>query len=167
MHGDETLHRGALKARITQALKDESARDTPDEVRLATLRLIDCAVRDRDVCARGRGDGTGCPDAAVRDVLEIMIEQRLEAANEHEAALRFEEAQRERSEIEIIESFLPVPLEGPALKAAVATIVEDLGASKLKDLGRCMSALKELYPDRIEPAAAGKAVREALTRRAG
>ncbi len=167
MHGDDTIQQGTLKARIASALKDESARETHDDVRLATLRLIDCAVRDRDVCARGRGDGMGCPDAAVREVLEIMIEQRLEAASEHEAALRFEEAQRERSEIEIIESFLPVPLEGPALKAAVQTVVDDLGASKLKDLGRCMSALKEMYPDRIEPAAAGKAVREALTRRAG
>lgn len=167
MHGDDTIQRGTLKTRIASALKDESARDTPDEVRLATLRLIDCAVRDRDVCARGRGDGTGCPDGAVRDVLEIMIEQRLESASEHENALRFEEAQRERAEIEIIESFLPVPLEGPALAAAVQTLVDDLGASKLKDLGRCMSALKELYPDRIEPAAAGKAVRDALNRRAG
>ena len=152
-----------LKARIANALKSESEKGKPG-VRLATLRLIDCAVRDRDVCARGRGVGEGCPDADVRRVLETMVAQREVAAREHEDAGRLEEAIREREEIEIIQQFLPVPLQGKALETAVEEIVTDLGASKLKDLGRIMSALKERYPGLIESGTAGKAVRKALSR---
>lgn len=153
-----------LKMRVTQALKAESEQ-TDNSVRLATLRLIDCAIRDRDVCARGRGDSEGCPEADVRKVLETMVAQREVAAREHDAAGRIEDAIREREEIEVIEQFLPVPLTGDALESAVETVVEELGASKLKDLGRCMSELKQRYPDMIESAAAGKAMRKALSGR--
>ena len=65
-----------LKARVAQALHAEREKDGGCTTRLSTLRLIDAAIRDRDVCARGRGDSEGCPDADVRNVLEIMIAQR-------------------------------------------------------------------------------------------
>lgn len=153
----------SLKARIVQALKSDTGSGASD-VELATLRLIECAVRDRDVCARGRGLGEGCPDADVRTVLETMVAQREVSAREHDAAGRIEDAIREREEIEVIQKFLPVPLSGKTLEAAVGEIVEDLGASKLKDVGRCMSALKERFPGMIDTGSAGKAVREALSR---
>lgn len=153
----------SLKSRIIQALKSETEKGASD-VELATLRLIECAVRDRDVCARGRGVGEGCPDADVRAVLETMVAQREVSAREHDAAGRIEDAIREREEIEVIEKFLPVPLSGAKLDAAVQDIVEDLGASKLKDVGRCMSALKDKFPGMVESGTAGKAVRDALTR---
>ena len=82
---------------------------------------------------------------------------------EHEDAGLIEDAIREREEIEIIRQFLPVPLQGEALASAVSEVVTELGASKLKDLGRCMSALKERYPGLIETGEAGKAVRKALS----
>jgi hypothetical protein len=153
----------SLKTRIVQALKSETENGASD-VELATLRLIECAVRDRDVCARGRGVGEGCPDADVRSVLETMVAQREVSAREHDAAGRIEDAIREREEIEVIQKFLPVPLSGRKLEAAVGEIVADLGASKLKDVGRCMSALKERFPGMIDSGSAGKAVREALSR---
>ncbi|MEZ5946578.1 MAG: GatB/YqeY domain-containing protein [Hyphomonas sp.] len=152
-----------LKARIANALKSE-IESGKGGVRLATLRLIDCAVRDRDVCARGRGVGEGCPDADVRRVLETMIAQRELSAREHEDGGLIEDAIRERDEIEIIQQFLPELLHGEALETAVEEVVSDLGASKLKDLGRCMSTLKERYPGLIETGEAGKAMRKALSR---
>ncbi len=152
----------SLKARIAQALKDEST-DTTNDVRLATLRLIDCAVRDRDVSTRGRGAGDACPEAVIRDVLEIMISQRIESAAEHDEEGRIEDAMREREEIEIIQQFLPQPLLGDDLAEAVRVVVDELGATKLKDLGRCMSALKARYPGLIQSGPAGRAVRDALT----
>lgn len=151
----------SLKARVAQELSAETEK-SGHSVRLATLRLIDCAIRDRDVCARGRGEGEGCPEADVRNVLETMIAQREVAAREYDDAGRIEDAIREREEIEVIQQFLPVPLSGKALEDAVSTVVEDLGASKLKDIGRCMTALKQRYPGLIEPAIAGKAMRKAL-----
>ncbi|WP_340691728.1 GatB/YqeY domain-containing protein [Hyphomonas sp.] len=163
MGREDTSETMSLKARIVQALKSETEKGASD-VELATLRLIECAVRDRDVCARGRGVGEGCPDADVRAVLETMVAQREVSAREHDEAGRIEDAIREREEIEVIEKFLPVPLSGAKLDAAVQDIVEDLGASKLKDVGRCMSALKDKFPGMVESGTAGKAVRDALTR---
>lgn len=150
-----------LKARIAAALKEESGR-TPDETRLHTLRLIECAIRDRDVCARGRGEGEGCPDTDVQRVLQTMVAQREASAREHEEEGRLEDAIREREEIAIIQAFLPKALSGRALDIAVKQVVEDLGATRLKDLGRCVTELKERYPGLIEAASAGKAVRSAL-----
>lgn len=152
-----------LRARILQALKDESD-SIGDETKRATLRLIECAIRDRDVCARGRGQGAGCPDEDVRRVLETLVQQREASAREHDHEGRIEDAIREREEIAIIKQFLPKPLSGKALDIAVKQVVEDLGASKLTDLGRCVTALKERYPGLIEAASAGQAVRAKLTK---
>jgi uncharacterized protein YqeY len=152
-----------LRARILQALKDESE-SAGDETKRATLRLIECAIRDRDVCARGRGEGAGCPDEDVRRVLETLVAQREASAREHDHEGRIEDAIRERDEIAIIQQFLPKPLSGKALDIAVKQVVEDLGASKLSDLGRCVTTLKQRYPGLIEAASAGKAVRTVLGR---
>lgn len=152
-----------LRARILQALKDETD-SSGDEARRATLRLIECAIRDRDFCTRGRGQGASCPDEDVRRVLETLVAQREESAREYEEEGRLEDAIREREEIDIIRSFLPKPLSGKALDIAVKQVVEDLGATKLTDLGRAVTALKERYPGLVEPVSAGKAVRAVLTK---
>ena len=85
----------SLKARVAQALNAEREKDEGCTTRLSTLRLIDAAIRDRDVCARGRGDSEGCPDADVRNVLDTMIAQRETAAREHDDAGRIEDAIRD------------------------------------------------------------------------
>lgn len=152
-----------LKARILEALA-EAAGEGENETRVHTLRLIECAIRDRDVSARGRGESGGCLDTDVRSVLDTLLAQREEAAREHEAQGRLEDAIREREEAAIIRAFLPQQLAGAALEIAVRQVVADLGASKLKDLGRCVTALKARYPGQIETASAGRVVREALSR---
>lgn len=132
-------------------------------VRLATLRLINCAIRDRDARARSSGDRDTCPEEAVRDVLATMARQREVSAEEFEHDGRIDDAMREREELEIIDAYRPKPLANDALKAAVKNVVEDLEAGSLKDLGRCMSTLKARYPGLIDSKQAGKAVREALS----
>ena len=150
-----------LKTRLKAALAAAELSDS-DSMEAQTLRLIHCAVQDRDVTARGRGDCGGCPEAAVRDVLRMMVKQREETATEYDNAGRLEEAERERAEIDVIKKFLPEPLDGDALEAAVAAVVEDLEASKLKDVGRCMAELKARYPDQLINGSASKAVKKAL-----
>lgn len=160
-----------LKDRIAAELAAAESRLASDaegganpalEVRAATLRLIRCAVRDRDASARTRGDCDGCQDTVVRNVLTTMAEQRRISSREYEEAGRIEDAERERAELAVIEEFLPKPLGGEALEAAVRDVVDDLEASTLKDLGKCMSTLKARYPGVIDSRAAGKAVRRAL-----
>lgn len=157
----------ALKAAESEyrRIESDSGHDRAEAeigVRVATLRLIACAVRDRDVSARIHGDCDGCPEETVRKVLETMAAQRRESAAEFDDAGRIADAEREREELEVIESFLPEPLAAGDLEAAVQDVVEDLDARNLKDLGRCISTLKKRYPGRIDPRKAGPAVRRAL-----
>lgn len=150
-----------LKSQLAAALAEAEQADS-NSMEAQTLRLIYCAVKDRDVTARGRGDCSGCPEEAVRDVLKMMIDQRERTASEYDESGRLEEAERERAEIDVIGRFLPLPLEGEELEAAVSAVIEELEASKLKDMRRVMTELKSRYPDRLVNGAANKAVRKAL-----
>ena len=151
----------SLRERICTALKQAEAADT-NSVRAQTLRLIKCAMNDRDVTARGRGDCAGCEDEDILELLATMVAQRERSIQKFDDAGRVVEAERERDELEVISEFLPQPLSGEALEAAVSAVVSDLQASKLKDVGRCMSTLRERYPGQIECGTASKAVRAAI-----
>ncbi|WP_084418038.1 GatB/YqeY domain-containing protein [Henriciella litoralis] len=150
-----------IRDRLIAALHSAES-DDPQGVRARTLRLVQCAMRDRDVTARGEGNCSGCEEADIRKFLEIMVAQREISAREFDESGRIAEAEREREEMEILESFLPQPLQGEALEDAVDDVVNDLEASKLKDMGRCMAELQSRYPGRIETGPANKAVRRAL-----
>ena len=119
-------------------------------------------MRDRDVTARSNGNCSGCEETDITKLLHTMVAQREISAREYDEAGRINDAEREREEMEVIQSFLPAPLEGKALEQAVEAVVDDLEATKLKDVGRCMAALQERFPGRIDTGKAGKAVRQAL-----
>jgi len=151
----------ALRIRIIQALS-HSESDAPNGVEAQTLRLVKCAMDDRDVIARGRGECSGCDNEVIVELLETMAAQREQSIKQYDDAGRVVDAEREREELEIINSFLPRPLAGDALRSAAADVVSQLQARKLKDVGRCMSALREKYPGQIECGPASKAVRAAI-----
>lgn len=161
MGQSEPLPKQTLRQRVFDALR--VAEDTnPDSVQAQTLRLVKCALDDRDVAARARGNCSGCEDTELEEILETMVAQRERSARDFDDAGRIADAVRERDEIDVIEAFLPQPLIGEALDAAVREVIADLDAKKLKDTGRCMSALRERFPGQIECGTAGKAVRAAL-----
>lgn len=157
----ETLPPQTFKERLEDALRAAEEKDR-DSIRAATLRLVQCAIRDRDVSARTRGDCEGCADTAVRNVLKTMAAQREVSAREYDEAGRIEDAEREREELAIIQEFLPQPLPKEELEAAVTAVIADLEATRLKDVGRCMSALKDRYPGQVDTGAASKAIKKAL-----
>ncbi|WP_018146517.1 GatB/YqeY domain-containing protein [Henriciella marina] len=150
-----------IRDRVLVALQTAES-DDAEGIRARTLRLVKCAMRDRDVTARGQGNCAGCEDTEVRKLLEVMVAQREVSAREYDESGRIADAEREREEMEILQSFLPQPLAGDALETAVDNVVSDLEATKLKDMGRCMAELQNRYPGRIETGPAGKAVRRAL-----
>lgn len=150
-----------LRNRINTALSSAEANNA-NSVESQTLRLIKCAMDDRDVIARGRGECSGCDNEVILELLETMVAQRERAIKQFDDNGRIAEAEREREEIEIIAEFLPKPLIGEALETAAAAVVTQLRASKLKDVGRCMTALRERYPGQIECGPASKAVRAAI-----
>lgn len=159
---DTICEESQLRPRLVRALAEAEATDS-DGVEAATLRLILCAVGDRDAAARERGECSGCPEQHMLDLLTTMAAQRKESARSYDDAGRIQEAERERAELAIIDSFLPQKLTGDVLETAVQEVVEELEAEKLKDMGRCMHELKTRYPGQIDTGSAGKAVREALS----
>ncbi len=150
-----------LRNRIDSAVLKAESQDACS-VEAQTLRLIKCAMDDRDVIARKRGECSGCDNEVIEDLLETMAEQREKSIKQFDDAGRIADAEREREELEVIMSFLPEPLAGDDLQSAAAEVVTELQARKLKDVGRCMTALRKRYPGRIECGPASKAVRAAI-----
>lgn len=150
-----------LRNRINSALERAESSDANGVV-AQTLRLVKCAMDDRDVIARSRGECSGCDNEVIVELLEIMAEQREQSIKQYDDAGRIVDAEREREELDVINGFLPRPLAGDDLNVAAETVVRELRAQKLKDVGRCMTALRQKYPGQIECGPASKAVRAAI-----
>lgn len=151
----------SLREQIKSARENAEAADE-SSCRAKILRKITCALGDRDIAAQSRGDGDHCPEAEAQKLLNEMLAKREAAISDLEEAGDFDLADHQRVEVEVIREFLPKKLEGTALEQAVSDVVEDLEAHRLKDMGRCLDALKERYADRLDPSAASRAVRAAL-----
>lgn len=154
----------SLRDQITTDLKD--AMRAKDGVRLSTLRLIQAAVKDRDIAARAADRCDGCDLGEIQAILQKLVKQREESAETYENAGRLDLAERERHEADIVREYLPEPMgEGEIAKAALA-VVDELDASGLKDMGKCMGALKERYTGRMDFSRAGQEVKTLLQNRA-
>lgn len=151
-----------LRDRINTALK--TAMKERKAVRLSTLRLINAAIKDRDIAARTSDDGPdGVTDAEVRQILGRMIKQRQESARAYEEGGRLELAESERAEIGVIEEFLPRQLTEAEVEGAIDAAIRETGASSIRDMGRVMGLLKERYTGQIDFGAAGPKVKARLT----
>lgn len=150
-----------LRAQLGDALK--SAVKAKDVRRRSTLRLILAAVKDRDISARtGGGDGQ-VGDDEILAILSKMVRQREESLKIYEEAGRLELAEQEREEVVIIESFLPRQMTGDEIDAACESLVAEIGASGLKDMGKMMAALKEQHAGRMDFGKANKKVKLLLS----
>ena len=149
-----------LRERISAGLKD--AMREKDAIRLSTLRLINAAIKDQDIAARGDGRGDGVDDAAVLAILGKMVKQRRESARAYEEGGRLELAEKERAEIAIIEGFLPRQLSQAEVDAAIAAAIAEVGATGLRDMGRVMAALKTRHAGQMDFAAAGAQIKARL-----
>jgi len=150
----------SIRETIGNALKD--AVRAKDKTRTSTLRLINAAILDRDIAARTNGVDAGVSDDVVQEILAKMVKQRLESAKIYEEAGRLELAEQERAEIGVIREFMPRQLSAEEVEAACAELVKEIDAAGLKDMGRCMGALKERYAGRMDFAKASGLVKELL-----
>lgn len=149
-----------MRDQINTALKE--AMKAKDTVQVGTLRLVNAAIKDRDIAARADGNADGISDAEVLQVLGKMVKQRLESAKVYEEAGRLELAEQERAEIGVIEGFLPKQLSDDEMKAAIQKAITDTGAASIRDMGRVMGALKSSYTGQMDFGKAGGAVKELL-----
>ena len=149
-----------MHERFNEALK--VALKSQDKVRISTLRLINAAIKDRDIADRTDNGGAGVSEDVVLEILAKMIKQRQESLSAYEEAGRLDLADQERSEIVIIQEFMPRQLEDDEIIAAVDAALAEVGAETLKDMGRVMGLLKQKYTGQMDFGKAGARVKEKL-----
>ena len=144
-----------LKERIR--LDTEAAMRARDRTRLAALRLVASEIKQREVDGRQPLD-----DADVLAVLDRMLKQRRDSAEQYRAAGREELAAAETFEIEVIESYLPAPLASEEIAALVEAAIAATGASTMRDMGPVMAGLRPQVQGRADMAEVSRLVRERL-----
>ena len=147
--------RDELKAAQIAAMK------AGDKARTATIRLIQSAIKNRDIELRG-SDKAPEDDALVTEVLQKMIKQRRESIAMYEQGGRPELAAAEAAEVAVIEDFLPRQMSEEEANAAIDAIIAETGASSVKDMGRVMAVLKERHASEIDMAKASGMVKARL-----
>ena len=149
-----------LRARISNELKE--AMKAKDAARLSTLRLINAAIKDRDIAVRGEGRETGATNDEVLQILSKMVKQRQESARAYEEGGRLELAEQERSEISVIEDYLPKQLDESETADAIDKAIKAVGADSIRDMGKVMGALKSQYTGRMDFGSVGPMVKARL-----
>lgn len=151
-----------MRTTINTAMK--AAMKDKDATRLSTLRLMNAAIKERDIALRGSGgDENGIDDTEIMALLGKMIKQREDSAEQYENGGRLELAGREQEEITVIREFLPEPMDDAAVSEAIKVAIDGVGASSLKDMGAVMNALKSDYVGRMDFGSVGKQVKELLS----
>ncbi|MDJ1159223.1 GatB/YqeY domain-containing protein [Chelatococcus sp. SYSU_G07232] len=151
----------SLRERFTHALKE--AMKAGDKRRLATVRLIQAALKDKDIEARGSGKGQAS-DEEVLALLQKMIKQRQESASIYEQAGRGELATQEKEEAEVITSFLPRQMDEAEMRAAITAEIAATGATGVKDMGKVIAGLRGKFAGRMDFAKASGLVKEFLAK---
>jgi len=148
--------RDRLKAAQVTAMK------TGDKPRTAAIRLIQSALKNRDIELR-TGAAPDDDDRVVTEVLQKMIKQRRESIAMYEQGGRAELADAERAEVAVIEEFLPQQMSEEETKAAIDAIVDEIGAASVKDMGRVMAVLKERHAAQLDMSKASGLVKARLS----
>ena len=149
--------RSRINAAMKQAMKDKSTE------RLSTIRLINAAIKDRDIAARTEGKENGVGDGEVLAILAKMTKQRQESAKTYEEAGRLDLSERELSEIKVIEEFLPRQLTDDEIQSALAEAIDKVGADSIRDMGKVMAELKSKYAGQMDFGAVGSLVKNNLS----
>lgn len=150
----------SLRERLQTALKEAMRAKAAD--RLSTLRLIHAAIKDRDIASRGEGGPEMVADDAILAIMGKMVKQRHESARAYEEGGRLELAEKERTEITVIEEFLPRQLTGDEVETAIKAAIAEAGATSIRDMGKVMAALKGKYTGQMDFGTVGPKVKDLL-----
>ena len=151
----------SLRAQLNDAMKE--AMKAKDAKRLATLRLVLAALKDRDIAARTESSRDLLGEDEILSLMAKMIKQREESATAYDAGNRPELAAGEREEIAIIRGFMPAQMDEAAMKEAVKKTISEVGAASIKDMGKVMAVLKERYAGQMDFSKASAATKDALS----
>ena len=138
----------ALREKINQQFN--TALKNKNKTLVSTLRLIIAAIKERDIANRKGGKKEEVKDQEITKVLQKMKKQRQDSASLYEKGGRQELLNVEKAEIEIIDTFLPKQLNEEETKKICKEIIESIGASSIKDMGKIMGSLKQKHSDSID-----------------
>ena len=150
--------RDELNENLKKAIKSQ------DKARISTLRLINAAIKDRDIAVRSEENTEGVSDNEILAILSNMVKQRRHSITQYEEGGRIELAEREREEIKIIEEFLPVQLTEKESEIEIHKIISANAEYNIRDIGKVMSELKRNYNGRMDFAKASSVVKALLTK---
>jgi len=145
--------RDDINSALKEAMKSGQAR------RVSTLRLINAGILARETSGPER---LSLSDAEIVDVMQKMVKQRHESLDIYQKAGRNELADQEREEIAIISAYLPKQMSDLEAASAISTLIKEIGAETLKDMGRTMAALKQRFAGRMDFGKAGAQVKKLL-----
>ena len=148
--------REQVNTALKQAMKDK------DKDRLATLRLINAAIKDQDIALSGADGDKQLEEADILAILGKMTKQRQESVRAYEEGGRLDLAEREQNEIAIIAEFLPRQLDDGEVDSAIEKAISVTGASSIRDMGKVMGHLKEQYTSQMDFGAVGPKVKDHL-----
>jgi uncharacterized protein len=147
-----------MREKINQDLKD--AMKARDSAKVDALRMINAALKDKDIEARGSGKTLTEDD--VLALLQKMIKSRQESLDIYEKAGREDLASKERGEIAVISGYLPQQLSPDETAEAIKAAIAEVGATSIKDMGKVVAELKAKYTGRMDFGKASAAVKAAL-----
>lgn len=144
-----------LKQRVQEDMKD--AMRAKETLRLSTIRMLLAAIKQREI-----DDRTTLNDADITNIINKMIKQRRDAAEQFTAGKRQELADKENQEIKILQAYLPEQLGETEIEAIIQKVMLEAGATSMKDMGKVMSTLKPQLEGRADMAAVSTKVKELL-----
>lgn len=148
--------REQIKAKLIESMKAK------DEQATGTLRLINAAIKDKDIEARPKGNPNGIDDSAVMSLLQSMIKQRKESIEMYRQGHRDDLAAKEQAEVDIIQSFLPQQMTEEEMKVAIRDVITQMGATSVKDMGKVMGTVKAKYAGRMDMGRASGLIKASL-----
>jgi|TARA_B000000532_G_scaffold65718_1_gene51806 hypothetical protein len=148
--------RSELDENLKEAIKSQ------EKQRVATLRLINAAIKDRDIAVRSEENTEGVSDDEIILILSNMVKQRKQSIIQYEEGGRIELAEREREEIKIIQEFLPNQLTNEEIQAEISKIIDAEDQLSIKDMGKIMGELKNKFSGRMDFGKASEIVKALL-----
>ena len=148
--------RDEIKTALIAAMKEHN------EAKTSALRLINAAIKDKDIEARTKGITDGIDDNAIMSVLQSMIKQRKDSIALYTQGNRQDLIDKEQAEIDIINSFLPAQLTKEEIEQVVRQIITAANASSVKDMGKVMGLLKKDYAGKMDFGMASQIIKEQL-----
>ena len=151
-----------LRDNINNAVKE--AMKARNERLVGTLRMMNAAIKNADIAARGEGNEP-LTEADLMSLFQKMIKQRQESAELYDKGGRPELAAQENAEIEIITAYLPKQMSDAEAGSAISALLQEINAETMKDMGRAMAALKERFAGKMDFGKASGKIKELLNKK--